>query len=597
MFRQAVFLGFLALVTIAQTQTTCQLDSIPTATPVPQLNLPWGVWNATCFQSDNQIYLFKNVRFGTVPERFGPPIRPNWLDDTVQNMDWNVSCIQVDRSEQPNPPGGTPLIGDPSSNAELQCEDCLFLDIYVPVSAFQPESELLPVVVWFYGGAYAIGSKTPIGPIYTGQSSLNASNYQTIFIVGNYRLGAFGWLAGDYMQKAGQPNAGLYDQALLLEWVRDYVHLIQGDKDRVSAWGESAGAGSILHHLIREDGKQDPLFNTFATQSPAFQWAWDNSPDGQLDTIYRNFSDLSGCGYGYNISCLRNASVETLALANQELFKQVTLEGLFPVGPAVDGNWIKSIPAVSFSQGNYWRGIEAAIISHTANEPQSFTPNISTQDEFDEFLNDFLPGPNMEIYRIAISKQYNCTADFDGDFHRCLSIIIRDSTFTCNTRNLFEAYPNSSYMMQYAFPWDDLAVHASDLIPLFTNNRQQVAAIIESITGSTENGSAYSELLGDKIPSMYKNYFASLSLYGNPNVGPSQPEVSWPVANGSADKLSDVMRVSWDLFGHNFQLITDDQNANSTCSFWTELAKNLTSPQGDIDSEGRVPLTKELAEL
>lgn len=58
-----------------------------------------------------------------------------------------------------------------------------------------------------------------LGPLYTGRSTIAASKYQMIFVAGNYRLGAFGWLSGDYMQKYGQPDAGLYDQALLFQWV------------------------------------------------------------------------------------------------------------------------------------------------------------------------------------------------------------------------------------------------------------------------------------------------------------------------------------------------------------------------------------------
>ena len=195
------------------------------------------------------------------------------------------------------------------------------------------------------------GSKNPVGPINSGLSILNASNYQAIFITGNYRVGAFGWLAGNYMQTREQPNAGLYDQALLLELVQKYIERVKGDKTRVSAWGESAGAGSILHHLIREEGKHDPLFKTFAVQSPAFQWAWDNSPGGELDAIYMKFSNLTGCGSKYDINCLRNATLKDLTCANQMLFDSVRQTGLFPVGPAVDGKWVKSIPTVAFSQG------------------------------------------------------------------------------------------------------------------------------------------------------------------------------------------------------------------------------------------------------
>lgn len=77
--------------------------------------------------------------------------------------------------------------------------------------------------------------RTQAAPFSTGRSALQASNYSSIFIAGNYRVGAFGWLAGDYMQRVGQPNAGLYDQALLFEWVQKYIDQVHGDKESVSA--------------------------------------------------------------------------------------------------------------------------------------------------------------------------------------------------------------------------------------------------------------------------------------------------------------------------------------------------------------------------
>jgi carboxylesterase type B len=129
--------------------------------------------------------------------------------------------------------------------------------------------------------------------------------------------------------------------------VQTYIGQVNGDKDQVSAFGESAGASSILHHLIREGGTIDPTFDRFAVQSPAFEWAWDNSPNGKLDKIYKNFSDLAGCGQNFDINCLRSST--NLSDANQALFNSVRQTGLFPVGPAVDDVWIKTIPTLSFA--------------------------------------------------------------------------------------------------------------------------------------------------------------------------------------------------------------------------------------------------------
>lgn len=170
------------------------------------------------------------------------------------------------------------------------------------------------------------------------------------------------------MQNVGQPNAGLYDQALLFEWVQRYVKFVHGNKDAVSAWGESAGGGSILHHLVREGGTKDPLFHTFAAQSPGFEWAWDNSPGGKLDTMYRNFSRLAGCEFQYNIDCLREAPLADLAKANQNLYDSVRQTGLFPVGPAVDGKWIQTLSTVAFSQGKKRRQsrVLCAIVTNAA---------------------------------------------------------------------------------------------------------------------------------------------------------------------------------------------------------------------------------------
>lgn len=219
-----------------------------------------------------------------------------------------------------------------------------------------------------------------------------------------------------------------------------------------------------------------------------------------------------------------------------------------------------------------------------------------TAEDLDRFLNDFLPGPSLENERTAIKKQYNCTADYDGDFHKCLADIIRDSMFTCNTRDLFEAYQDKSYMMRYEFPFAEYAFHATDLLPLYMNNEQEVADILEKLG---ERGKLYAQMLDDKIPNTYKKYFASFALSGDPNEGLSAPELPWPVADGSTDALSDVMNVNWGLFGllKEFRLVEDNQNKKSACSFWTEIAENITFPQVDIDGEQRVLLTQGPEEL
>ena len=163
------------------------------------------------------------------------------------------------------------------------------------------------------------------------------------------QMGAYGFLAGTTMEKTALPNAGLHDQRAALQWIQDYIGLVGGDKSQVSAWGLSAGAGSILHHLVAYGGTGDPLFSRAVVQSPAFQFFFDRK--GTLEQTFQNFTKLAGCA-GQGIACLRAASAKTLDKANFALNVQGE-QGTFAVGPSPDGDFIRQSPALEFASGMY----------------------------------------------------------------------------------------------------------------------------------------------------------------------------------------------------------------------------------------------------
>jgi carboxylesterase type B len=136
---------------------------------------------------------------------------------------------------------------------------------------------------------------------------------------------------------------------MVLEWVQDFIHLFGGDKKNVIAMGESAGASSILHHLVGFGGKQDPLFKRAIMLSPAFQVMWDRN--GVLETAFQNFTRDAGCATG-GLACLRNAPAAKLRLANR-ILQDYAPRGSFGVGPSTDGTWVRQLASLELLEGKW----------------------------------------------------------------------------------------------------------------------------------------------------------------------------------------------------------------------------------------------------
>jgi len=133
-------------------------------------------------------------------------------------------------------------------------EDCLWLDVTVPN---KPRSTALPVAVSIHGGGYVGGSNSPG---YATEFMKDADG-SLIVIQIQYRLGAYGFLAGPEISKdGGTQNAGLLDQRSALEWVQRNVAKFGGDPKKVTIWGGSAGGGSVFAQMSLYGGQKTVPF-------------------------------------------------------------------------------------------------------------------------------------------------------------------------------------------------------------------------------------------------------------------------------------------------------------------------------------------------
>ncbi len=121
-------------------------------------------------------------------------------------------------------------------------EDCLYLNIWTPA---KKTDEKLPVLVWFFGGAFNWG--------YTAEMEFDGEHLASrgiIVVSVNYRLGLFGFLSHPEIT-AEAPDApgnfGLLDQQAGLRWVHRNIAAFGGDPERITIAGQSAGGASVMH--------------------------------------------------------------------------------------------------------------------------------------------------------------------------------------------------------------------------------------------------------------------------------------------------------------------------------------------------------------
>ncbi|CAN7999496.1 unnamed protein product [Ixodes hexagonus] len=130
------------------------------------------------------------------------------------------------------------FLGGQETDFSGASEDCLYLNIWRRSSnctKYDSCGSKRPVVVFIQGGAFQWGDSSFF--LY------DAANFVTladvVYVTFNYRLGFFGFLSLETPELPG--NMGLWDQNLLLKWVRRNIGNFGGDPDDVTMIGQSAG--------------------------------------------------------------------------------------------------------------------------------------------------------------------------------------------------------------------------------------------------------------------------------------------------------------------------------------------------------------------
>jgi len=416
------------------------------------------------------------------------------------------SCPQVDRSSKMRevvvaayggdpaalPPQGPPPLG-------ITDEDCLSLNVFTPELGGKR-----PVMVWLHGGSFAYGSG--------GEDAAILAPQGVVVVTINYRLGALGFLAHPALTRESphrsSGNYGLLDQIEALGWVQRNIAAFGGDPNRVTIFGHSAGAVSVLM-LLTSPGARG-LFQRAIAQSSSL----DASPS-LSESEARGVEIAKGLGAptADPLRALRSETVERILSVAPSGFE-----------PTMDG-WVLSEPVHKALERD--RGIPL-LVGATAREWGIFAIRAAPASDRASY---------RELLRKASSARWEQLLALyptarDEDVPAAAIRFLTDWDFICPARHVAAIRRDPSWLYLLSAPPAATAprhgaVHGSDLRLLF---RQEMGMPLGEI--------------GERVGAAMQRYWVRFALTGDPNE-PALP--AWPIYDAAKPRhldLGDPVRAS-----------------------------------------------------
>jgi carboxylesterase type B len=140
---------------------------------------------------------------------------------------------------------------------------------------------------------------------------------------------------------------------LFLSSFMQLVHRFLGNPDKVTIWGESAGAGSVGFHLTAYGGRDDKLFRGAVMQSGNPTWNNRGGVADRYQSMYEFISAQAGCTNSTDsLQCLR---VVPAVKFNEIINGTATVNGsrLTGFGPNIDDDFIQIGIAKQLPEGKF----------------------------------------------------------------------------------------------------------------------------------------------------------------------------------------------------------------------------------------------------
>lgn len=344
----------------------------------------------------------------------------------------------------------------------------------------------------------------------------------------NYRLGVFGFFASPQLDAEYGTSGmwGILDQLAALNWVKQNIANFGGDPNRVTMFGESAGAHAV--GILLASPKTRVLVEGAIMESGAF---WD-SEHGSINTHDQQVAIGTSLTSQFSGQDLRSIPAGTLNAAAAPPADANSDPAISAYAPSLDGDVLRVSPAEAFARGAQlnvpmlggWNAAEYFIF--TARALPYSSPDVFNATAANLFGSRCLPqfealypasSTLVPAFPAPLPQTQASAHQLAGD------VIIAEQTWEALAIPRAPGSANRyAYHFTYTSPYSPIASHTAEFPFVFGN--------LVPAHFSQNSPSAADQHLSNKMQAYWTNF----AKFGDPNgtLPDGTPLPNWPAFTG-----------------------------------------------------------------
>lgn len=213
-------------------------------------------------------------------------------------------------------------------------EDCLNLNIYMPkYMLLTADNPGFPVLVFIHGGGF--------NSMANCEGYLDGEGYAKrgiILVSINYRVGVLGYMAHEKMLELNghDGNLGLSDQITALKWIKNNIASFNGNPEKITIMGQSAGAISVQDICLSDECVD---IKGAIMMSGGGSWPSFSAPK-RPEKCHDYWKQVIAYSGAKDFEEFKTMSIRDV-LNGVELAKKAGKSGLLETMPVIDGYYLK----------------------------------------------------------------------------------------------------------------------------------------------------------------------------------------------------------------------------------------------------------------